>query len=124
MTPEMYLMQVKDIDLRIRSLKGELKDAENEKDEEYAEKLQKQINEDIERYKELRLRIRMEIQQIGDTKLSILLMEYYVRGRRWEEVAEAVDMKDVKNVRMGMHERALKKFASCFPQKFLNNALE
>lgn len=34
MTPEMYLMQVKDIDLRIRSLKEELKDAENEHDEE------------------------------------------------------------------------------------------
>ena len=54
MTPEMYLMQVKDIDLRIRSLKGELKDAENENDEVYAEELRKRINEDIKRYKEIK----------------------------------------------------------------------
>ena len=30
MTPEDYLMQVKNIDLRIRTLQGELHDAENE----------------------------------------------------------------------------------------------
>ena len=120
MTPEMYLMQVKDIDLRIRSLKEELKDAENEHDEEYAEQLRKRITEDIEKYKGLKLRIRDEIQQIGDTKLSILLTEYYVRGRRWEDVTEAVGMKSVKNVREGMHTRALKQFAAQFPKYFCN----
>lgn len=123
LTPEMYLMQVKDIDLRIRSLQGELKDAENENDEVYAEELRKRINEDIERYKEIKLRIRDEIQQIGDIKLSVLLTEYYIRGRGWEEVAEAIEMKSVKNVRDGMRQRALKLFASCFPKYFLSDDL-
>ena len=119
MTPEMYLMQVKDIDLRIRSLRGELKDAENEKDEEYAEQLRKRINEDIEKYKELKLRIRDEIQQIGNARLSVLLTEYYVRGRDWEQVAESLDLKDPKWVRTTLRERALKLFAGAFPKYFL-----
>ena len=119
MTPEMYLMQVKDIDLRIRSLRGELKDAENEKDEEYAEQLRKRINEDIDKYKELKLRIRDEIQQIGNARLSVLLTEYYVRGRDWEQVAESLDLKDPKWVRTTLRERALKLFAGAFPKYFL-----
>ena len=49
MTPEDYLMQVKDISLRIRSLEGELSDAKREKDTEYAAELERRIKEDIER---------------------------------------------------------------------------
>ena len=119
MTPEQYLLQVRDIDLRIRSLKGELKDAENEKDEEYAEQLRKQINNDIKKFKEIKLRIREEIQQIGNARLSVLLSEYYVRGREWEQVAESLDLKDPKWVRTTLRERALKLFAAKFPKYFL-----
>jgi ElaB/YqjD/DUF883 family membrane-anchored ribosome-binding protein len=119
MTPEMYLMQVKDLDLRLRSLKGELNDAENENDEEYAEELRKRINDDIKRYKESKLKIREEIQQIGNARLSVLLTEYYVRGRTWEEVARMLDLKDPKWVRTTLRERALKLFAASFPKYFL-----
>ena len=59
MTPEDYLMQIKDISLRIKSLEGELRDAEAEEDAEYAEELSARISADIVRYKELRLRIQI-----------------------------------------------------------------
>lgn len=119
MTPEDYLMQIKDISLRIKSLEGELHDAEAEEDTEYAEELSARISADIARYKELRLRIRDEIQQIGDNKLSCLLTEYYVRGKTWEMVAEALGVKSTKNVREGLHTKALKLFAATFPKYFL-----
>lgn len=119
MTPEDYLMQIKDISLRIKSLEGELRDAEAEEDAEYAEELSARISADIVRYKELRLRIRDEIQQIGDNKLSCLLTEYYVRGKTWEMVAEALGVKSTKNVREGLHAKALKLFAATFPKYFL-----
>ena len=115
MTPEDYLMQIKDISLRIKSLEGELHDAEAEEDTEYAEELSARISADIARYKELRLRIRDEIQQIGDC----LLTEYYVRGKTWEMVAEALGVKSTKNVREGLHAKALKLFAATFPKYFL-----
>ena len=119
MTPEDYLMQVKDIDLRIRSLEGELHDAEAEDDTEYAEELKSRIRTDIEKHKELKMRIRAEIQEIGDHRLSTLLTEYYVRGKTWEQVAEAIGMKSVKNTRENLRAAALKRFAARFPRYFL-----
>ena len=118
MTPEEYIMQVKDIDLRIRSLEGELQDAEAENDTEYAEELRASINADIQKYKELKLRIREEIQQLKDNKLSALLIEYYIRGRSWEQVAFVLDCKSVKNVREGLRKRALQAFRDKYPQYF------
>ncbi len=119
MTPEEYLMQVKDIDLRIRCLEGELHDAEAVDDTEYAEELRERIKRDLENFKELKLRIRDEIQQIGDHRLSTLLTEYYVRGKSWEQVAEALNMKSVKNTRENLRAAALKSFAAHFPKYFL-----
>lgn len=119
MTPEEYLMQVKDIDLRIRCLEGELHDAEAVDDTEYAEELCERIKCDIEKYKELKLRIRDEIQQIGDHRLSTLLTEYYIRGKSWEQVAEFLGLKDPKWVRNSLREKAIKLFASRFPKYFL-----
>lgn len=119
MTPEDYLMQVKDIDLRIKSLDGELHDAEAVDDTEYAEELRERIKRDLVKFKELKLRIRDEIQQIGDHRLSTLLTEYYIRGKTWEQVAEAIGMKSVKNTRENLRAAALKKFAACFPKYFL-----
>lgn len=119
MTPEDYLMQIKDIGLRIKSLEGELHDAEAEEDIEYSEELSARISADLARYKELRLRIRDEIQMIGDNRLSCLLTEYYVRGKTWEMVAEALGVKSIKNVREGLHTKALKLFAATFPKYFL-----
>lgn len=119
MTPEDYLMQVKNIDLRIRTLQGELHDAENEDDTEYAEELRKHITSDIEKHKEVKFRIRDEIQQIGDNRLSTLLTEYYIRGKSWEQVTEALSLKDPKWVRTRLHEKALKLFASFYPKYFI-----
>ena len=119
MTPEDYLMQVKDIDLRIKSLDGELHDAEAVDDTEYAEELRERIKRDLVKFKELKLRIRDEIQQIGDHRLSTLLTEYYIRGKTWEQVAEAIGLKSVKNTRENLRAAALKKFAACFPKYFL-----
>lgn len=118
-TPEDYLMQVKNIDLRICSLQGELHDAEKENDTEYAKELRKHIEGDIARNKELKLRIRDEIQQLPDHRLSTLLTEYYVRGRTWEQVAAAIDVKSVKNTRENLRAAALKLFAAHFPKYFL-----
>lgn len=119
MTPEDYLMQVKNIDLRIRTLQGELHDAESEEDTEYAEELRKHIKADIEKHKEIKLRIRDEIQQINDHRLSTLLTEYYIRGRSWEQVAEALNVKSVKNTRENLRAAALKAFAAQFPKYFI-----
>lgn len=119
MTPEQYLMQVKNIDLRIRALEGELHDAEKENDTEYAEELREHIRSDITKHKEIRLRIRDEIQQITDHRLSTLLVEYYIRGKSWEQVAEALNVKSVKNTREHLRAAALKAFAAQFPKYFL-----
>lgn len=109
-----YLMQIKDIDLRIRSLEGELHDSSAEEDAEYADELRDRIEADIERCKEIRIRIRDQIQQLRDNRSVILLTEYYVRGRSWEQVAAALDLKSVKNVREGLHNKALEQFSKKF----------
>ena len=118
MTPEEYLMQVKNIKLRIKALKGELRDAENEKDANYARTLRERIKDDIDKYEELQLKIRDEIHEIEDHKLSALLIEYYVLGNSWEGVAEALDVKSVKNTRENLRAAALKAFAAKHPQYF------
>lgn len=123
MTTQEYLMQVKDIDLRIRSLEGELNDSDNEEDEEYAEELRKRIESDIEQYKKLRTTIREQIQQLKDNRSAVLLTEYYVRGRSWEQVAAALDMRDVRNVRKGMHKKALLLFSNLFQNIYENTVL-
>ena len=122
MTAQEYLMQIKDIDLRIRSLEGELNDSDAEEDEEYADELRARIESDIERYKGLRTAIREQIQQLRDNRSATLLTEYYVRGRSWEQVAAALDMKDVRNVRRGMHKKALKQFSNLFLNNYKNYA--
>ena len=109
-----YLMQIKDIDLRIRSLEGELHDSCAEEDAGYADELRDRIEADIERCKEIRIRIRDQIQQLRDNRSVILLTEYYVRGRSWEQVAAALDLKSVKNVREGLHNKALEQFLKKF----------
>lgn len=123
MTTQEYLMQVKDIDLRIRSLEGELNDSDNEEDEEYAEELRNRIESNIEQYKELRTTIREQIQQLKDNRSAVLLTEYYVRGRSWEQVAAALDMRDVRNVRKGMHKKALQLFSNLFQNIYENTVL-
>lgn len=119
MTPEMYLMQVKDIDLRIRSLQGELKDAENENDEGYADYLRKKIGTEVEQYTKTKIKIHDEIMQIKDNKLGTLLSEYYLRGKSWEQVTHAIGHSDPKWVRTRLREKALKLFAANFPEYFL-----
>lgn len=119
MTPEDYLMQVKNIKLRIKALKGELKGAEAIKDPVYAYQLQERINNDLLKYEELELRIRSEIHEIEDHKLSALLIEYYVLGKSWEQVAEALDVKSIKNTRENLRAAALKAFAAKHPKYFL-----
>lgn len=119
MRAEDYLIQVKDIDLRIRSLKGELSDCDNEVDEEYAQELRSKICSDIEQYKQLRLRIREEIQALTDNQYSTLLSEYYVRGKSWEQVTDALGKKDIKNVRDNVHSKALAAFEMAYPKYFL-----
>ena len=123
MRAEKYLSQVEDIDLRIRSLKGELRDCENEADEEYARELRGRIRTDIEQYKQLKLHIREEIQALGDNRLSTLLSERYIRGRTWEQVTEAIGLKDIKNVRVKIHQAALEAFEQAHPEYFSENAL-
>lgn len=119
-TVEEYILQVKDIDLRIRSLEGELHDSEAESDAEYAVELQRRIKADIAKFKQLKLQIREEIQQLRDNRYSTLLIEYYIRGKSWEQVAQALDMKDTKNVRDSMRRRALEAFEKKFTKRFQN----
>ena len=110
MMVEEYLSQITDIDLRIRSLEGELSDSELEADPEYRKELAERIGENIVCAKELKLRIRSEIQNVQDNRLCTLLSEKYVRGRSWEQVADAVGMKSIKHVREGLHSQALEAF--------------
>lgn len=118
MTVQEYLLQVKDIDLRIRSLEGELNDTVCEEDEDYASELRARIAVDIELYKKLRVRIREQIQQLRDNRSVVLLTEYYVRGKSWEQVAAALDMKSIKHVREGLHSKALEQFSEKFENYF------
>ena len=120
MNAEEYLEQVKNIDLRIRSLEGELSDSQAEEDTEYAEELRDRIAASITTYKELKLRIRDEIQQIKDNRLSTLLTEFYIRGKSWEDVTAALGMRSVKNVREGLHKKALEAFERKFQKNFQN----
>ena len=119
MTPEDYLMQIKNIKLRIKALKGELKGDEAIKDPAYSTLLRERINADLIKYEALELRIREEIHEIEDHKLSALLIEYYVLGKSWEQVAEALDVKSVKNTRENLRSAALKAFAAKHPKYFL-----
>ena len=72
--------------------------------------LQRRILQDLEEAKALKLRIRSEIQRVRDHKLCTLLMERYVRGKSWEQVAEAIGNRSVKHVREGMREQAIRLF--------------
>ena len=118
-TVEEYLMQVRNIDLRISSLESERAAARRERDTEYAEKLRGIIDADLKRYKELKLRIREEILHLPDSRLSTLLMEYYIRGNTWEMVAAAINISDAKWVRTMLHEKALKLFVATYPKYFI-----
>lgn len=118
MTPEDYLMQVKNIKLRVKALKGELKGAEALKDPAYAYLLRERIESDLLKYEKLELRIRDEIHEIEDNKLSALLIEYYVLGKSWEQVAEALGVKSIKNTRENLRAAALKAFAAKHPEYF------
>lgn len=109
MTTVEYLSQIKDIDLRIRSLEGELHDIADE-DEEYADELSERIRSDVEHLKRVRLMIREQIQGLGDNRSIVLLTEYYVRGKSWEQVAAALNLRSIKNVREGAHRKALNLF--------------
>lgn len=112
-------MQVRNIDLRISSLESERMAARRERDTEYAEKLREIIDADLKRYKELKLRIREEILHLPDSRLSTLLMEYYIRGNTWEMVAAAINISDAKWVRTRLHEKALKLFVATYPKYFI-----
>jgi hypothetical protein len=68
----------------------------------------------------LKLRIRDEIQQIKDNRLSTLLTEFYIRGKSWEDVTAALGMRSVKNVREGLHKKALEAFEKKFQNNFQN----
>lgn len=118
MTPEQYLRQITDIDLRIRSLEGELYDSESEEDEEYRDELQTRIGDSLTAAKTLRSQIRDEIQNVRDNRLCALLTEKYVRGRSWEQIAETLNMRSVKHVREGLHGRAVRAFVDANPEKF------
>jgi len=120
MTTIDYLSQIKDIDLRIRSLEGELHDSALQDDPEYMEELQARIKSDISKYKKLRIEIREQIQQLKDNKAVILLTEYYVRGRSWEQTAAALEMKSVKHVRECMHKRAIELFLKKYGKYYLS----
>lgn len=119
LTPEDYLMQVKDISMSIKCLEGELQDAEKEHDTEYAEDRCEKLRARIRKRKELLSRIDEEIHSLPDNRLSALLGEYYIRGRSWEEVGETIGIKDSKWVRTRLHEKALKLFAAHYPKYFL-----
>lgn len=118
MTAEEYLSQITDIDLRIRSLEGEFDDAEDECDEEYRLELQGRILQNLEQAKALKLRIRSEIQRVTDHKLCALLMERYVRGRSWEQVADALGIQSEKYAREGLKAKAIAAFLKANPEIF------
>ncbi len=118
MTSEEYLSQITDIDLRIRSLEGEFDDAEDECDEEYRLELQGRILQNLEQAKALKLRIRSEIQRVTDHKLCALLMERYVRGRSWEQVADALGIQSEKYAREGLKAKAIAAFLKANPEIF------
>lgn len=119
MTPEMYLMQVKNIDYRIAALEEELRIAENEKDEVYCAELCEKIHEDIQKFKKIKFRIRNEIQSLPDNRLSTLLSEFYVMNKRWEDVTSSIGAKSVKNTRERLKSEALKLFAATYPKYFI-----
>ena len=121
MTTIEYLEQIKDIDLRIRSLEGELHDAEWKVDKEYQEELIGRIKADIDKQKRIRLTIRQQIQELGDNRSIVLLTEYYVRGRSREQVTDALGMRSVKHVREGMHARAISLFEKNIVKTTSNN---
>jgi len=98
----------------ILSIRGQLRDMEDDVDPEYIERLKS----DLERFEQLKLRVHDEVLQIKDNKYKVLLMEYYIRNRTWEQTAMALNAKSVKNTRENLREAAFKAFAAKFPQYF------
>lgn len=98
----------------ILSIRGQLRDMEDDVDPEYIERLKS----DLEEFEQLKLRVHDEVLQIKDNKYKVLLMEYYIRNRTWEQTAMALNAKSVKNTRENLREAAFKAFAAKFPQYF------
>lgn len=79
--------------------------AQESKSERYAV-LSAEIDEQIEELNQVRTEILQAIREIQDSTLATLILEYYVNGKTWEEVAVSVGY-SYSHVVHKLHPRAL-----------------
>lgn len=78
--------------------------------------LEAEINAEIDRYTELRVKTREMISQMTNDRYKAILIEYYLNGKTWEQVAESLNIE--RRWLFRLHGRALQQF-----EKILNRPL-
>lgn len=61
-------------------------------------------------------RVEFEIQRIPNNIYATLLEEKYIKGKKWEDIAEIIGYSDIKYVREVIHNRALSEFEKITPE--------
>ena len=96
-----YLLRIKKIDARIESL------SENEADRER-----------FERFQAFRDSVKADIDSIPDNTLAVIIEEYYVKDKTWEEIAVLLGYKDPRYVKGTLKERALVELEKIITKKY------
>lgn len=78
------------------------------------------LNKVKEEFEEFEIRATIEINRVPNNLHSGLLLEKYVNGLTWEQVAEAID-KDPDYTRKDLHSRALASFEETNPEHTRKN---
>ena len=138
-----YLLQIRDIDKKIASLKRSIEQCEeratsittayNELPPQHNGAISQKVASNAERAvdyetdvktlkekaEQLKIKISREIYSMPNNTYSALLRDYYINGLPWEDVAENIG-KDSDYTRKVLHPNALKEFEIIFLNKPAN----
>lgn len=96
-----YLLRIKKIDARIDTL------SESEADRER-----------YERFKAFRDSVKEDIDSIADSTLAVIIEDYYVKDKTWEEIAAKLGYRDPRYVKGTLKERALAELGRIVRKKY------
>ena len=96
-----YLLRIKKIDARIDTL------SESEADKER-----------YERFKAFRDSVKEDIDSIADSTLAVIIEDYYVKDKTWEEISAKLGYRDPRYVKGTLKERALAELEKIIAKKY------
>lgn len=73
------------------------------------DELTQKINEETDKLFETKKEIRLKIYQIKNPKYRLVLMKWYIRFKKWEQIQEELGYKELKSV-YNVHNKALSEF--------------